>query len=115
MKISEQILHSARLNNNCPECYTTDGLEISFIQEEVGNRFYSKTQKQIHDTLYCQSCKTTIYPVNWTEDIDRVYKYHKKQAIPKSTQLHLKPITYSLIFLGLGIVAVLLYFLEQLS
>lgn len=111
MKTTEHILHIAKLNNNCPECYATDGLEISFVQEEMENKFYSKTQKTVAETLYCHGCSNIIYPVNWSEDIDRVYQYHKKQATPKSSQVKLKPITYGIILVCFGGLAALIYFL----
>jgi len=113
MNTSKHILHNAKLNNNCPECYASNGLEISFSQVEVENNFYSKNLKTIEETLYCHSCKNVIYPVNWTEDIERVYQYHKKQASPKSSKAHLKPIAYGIIALGcIGIVS-LIYFLGK--
>ncbi len=111
MNTHEHILHSAKLNNNCPECYATNGLEISFVQEECENRFYTKAQKSITETMYCNNCNHNIYPVNWTEDIERVYEYHKKQAIPKSSQTNLKPITYGIILFCLAGITALIYFL----
>lgn len=111
MKTSEHILHIAKLNNNCPECYNNDGLEISFVQEELENRFYSKSQNSITETIFCKNCKTIIYPVSWTPDIDSVYTYHKKQVIPKKSSLRLKPISYTLIFLVIGLLTTLIYFL----
>ena len=44
-------------------------------------------KKNISEKLYCHSCENTIYPVNWNEDIERVYRYHKKQAKPKQTSV----------------------------
>lgn len=111
MNSKEHILHIAKLINNCPVCYGTNGLEISFVQEETETKFFTKVLKQVNDTLYCHNCKTIIYPVNWTADIESVYQYHKKQAIPMDPKLKPKPITYKLLFLGFGIISVLIYFL----
>ncbi len=111
MKTTEHILHIAKFNNNCPGCYTTDGLKISFVQEEIENKFHSKMQKIVAETLYCHACNNIIYPVNWNEDIDRVYQYHKKQAIPKSSRVRLQPITYGIILFCFGAVVALIYFL----
>lgn len=113
MNSTEQILHIAKLNNNCPECYGTNGLEISFAQEETETKFYTKVLKQITDTLYCHNCKTIIYPESWTENIESVCQYHKKQAVPKDAHLKPKPITYGLIFLGFASIAALIYFLGR--
>ena len=109
MKHTEHILHIAKLNNNCPECYGTNGLEISFAQKEMENRFYKKIEKQISETLYCHNCKTVIYPVNWTAEIDQVYQYNKKQAVSKNTGIRLKSISYLLILLPIILIAALLY------
>ncbi|RMA66323.1 hypothetical protein [Ulvibacter antarcticus] len=113
MNTTEHILHIANLNNNCPECSKKDGLEISFVQEEQLGKFYSKVGKDVKDTIYCKTCKSVIYPVNWTEDLDRIYQYHKKQAIPMKSGLKLKPISFKLMFLGIGILIIILVLLTQ--
>lgn len=109
MNTIEQILHIAKLNNNCPVCYATDGLEISFIQEHHENKFYNKIEKEVSETLYCHNCKNIIYPVNWNEDIERVYAYHRKQAKPESAQIQLKPISYSIVLGALTLVGLIIY------
>ncbi|PVW14146.1 hypothetical protein [Marixanthomonas spongiae] len=109
--ITKHVLHTARLNNNCPECYDTSGLEFTFTQQEKHTAFYHKANKQIDEKLYCHTCNNTIYPVNWTEDIERVYQYHKKQAHPKATYLRLKPLAYGLILLGIVAVGAMVYML----
>jgi uncharacterized protein with PIN domain len=111
MKSTEHILHTAKLNNNCPECFANDGLEFSFVQEEMETKFYTKSQEAVNETLYCHGCKHIIYPVNWTDDIERVYEYHKKQAVPKDSRLRLKPISFGFIFLCVGIIAAVIYFI----
>lgn len=114
MSDTKHILHNAKLNNNCPECYGSNGLEISFVQQEIENRFYSKASKHITPTLYCNNCKTIIYPVNWTDDIERVYQYQKKQVVTNSTQFKLKPISYIGAFLAIGGIVALIYFASGL-
>ena len=114
MNTTEHILHIASLNNNCPVCYATDGLEISFAQEERETKFFVKTDKTVIETLYCKSCKNIIYPVNWTEDIDRIYDYHKKQAIPKSSKVRLKPISYGIILVAMLLLASIIFAVSSL-
>lgn len=94
MKTITHILHQAKVKNKCPECYFGDGLEFTFSQEELENRFYKNAAKEIIEKLYCHNCKQQVYPVNWDEDIERVYEYHKKQVIPKKSTPQLKNITY---------------------
>lgn len=80
MKTKTNLLHAARLNNNCPECYGTEGLEFEFSQTEKENLFFKKFSSKIESKLYCHTCKVEIYPIRWTEDIERVYEYNLKLA-----------------------------------
>jgi len=73
---TDHILHSAKINNNCPECYATDGLKFTFEQEISENRWYRFTDKKVKEELFCENCKQQIYPVNWTNEIENVYEYH---------------------------------------
>lgn len=112
MENKTHILHTAKVNNNCPECYSTDGLEFTFSQEEVENRLYSKAKKEVQEVLKCKNCDQVIYPVNWTEDIERVYDYNRKLVTPKSTGMKLKPLAYILILIDVLILAALIYYLK---
>jgi hypothetical protein len=89
-------LHAARLKNNCPECFTNDGLEFSFSQEQTIRKLFTRASKDISEKLYCHTCKNTIYPVNWNDDIERVHEYHKKQAHPKKTGIRFTKFGYRL-------------------
>ena len=104
-------LHTARLNNNCPTCFGTDGLEFTFSQNEQENAFFHKPNSKIEETLYCHNCKHTIYPVNWTEDIERVYNYNKKLAETNRQYLKIKPLFYILIIVAIILVAAIFYLL----
>lgn len=106
-----RVLHTARLNNNCPECFSTDGLEITFTQDEKETLFFKKPAKQVVENLYCHTCKNPIYPVSWTEDIERVYDYNKKIAETHKQYLKVKPLFYILILLGAALCAFGVYFL----
>tara|TARA_B100000795_G_scaffold92606_1_gene67701 strand:- start:1300 stop:1644 length:345 start_codon:yes stop_codon:yes gene_type:complete len=101
-------LHAARLKNNCPECFANDGLEFSFTQEHTVQKLYASASKDISEKLYCHGCKNTIYPVNWNDDIERVYEYHKKQAQPEKTGIRFTKFGYglgvaTLLFVAIGI------------
>ncbi len=105
------ILHKAQVNNNCPECYSTEGLEFIFSQEEVQNKLYSKVNKEVIETLHCHTCDQDIYPVKWTEDIEQVYDYHRKLAKPKNSGIKLKPLAYLLILTDALIITAIIYYL----
>ncbi len=109
------VLHTAKLNNNCPECYASNGLEISFVQQETENRFYRKSHSQLTETLFCSNCETRIYPNNWTDEIERVYQYHKKQAVPSKTGIRLKSLSYSLIIIIVLLLILLFVFMERVQ
>jgi uncharacterized protein with PIN domain len=110
MKKTIHQLHEAKVNNNCPECFSTEGLEFAFSQEEVENKLYSKANNEITATLTCETCHQIIYPVNWTEDIERVHNYQKKMAKPKPTGIKLKPLAYLLILIDALIVGWIIYY-----
>ncbi len=112
MKTQTHNLHTSKIHNNCPECYSTEGLEFSFSQEEKENKLYSRASKEIKEELYCHSCEQQIFPVKWTDDIERVYEYHKKRLKPKSSGFKLKPLAYLLILLDAIIIAALIYFFK---
>lgn len=111
METKKHLLHSARINNNCPECYSTDGLEFSFSQNEKETQLYRKASGKMEEVLYCHNCNNIIYPVNWNDDIERVYQYHKKKANPLSSSLKLKPLAYLIILLDVIVLAVIIYLL----
>jgi len=99
------------LNNNCPECYTKEGLQLSFKQKFIENKFYKSITKEVIEELVCNKCNTTIYPVRWTDDIERVNDYQKKAFTPKASSLKLKPLAWVLfIVIDLIILAAILYF-----
>ncbi len=104
-------LHTARLKNNCPTCFGTDGLEITFTQEEKDTPFFRKPALKIDDKLYCHTCNNTIYPVNWTEDIERVFDYNKKIAETNKQYLKVKPLFYILIVVAVVLVSAVVYVL----
>lgn len=111
MSHKTNILHTARLHNNCPTCFGKDGLEFTFSQEEQENLFFHKPSSKIEKNLYCHNCKNPIYPLNWTLDIERVYDYNKKIAETKRQYLKVKPLFYILITVAIIVVATLIYLL----
>jgi hypothetical protein len=111
METKKHLLHSARINNNCPECFSTDGLEFSFSQNEKETQLYRKASQKIEEVLFCHSCGHTIYPVNWNDDIERVYSYHKKLANPQRPGYKLKPLAYLIILIDLIVLGVIIYLL----
>ncbi len=104
MRTQNTTIYSAVLNNNCPECYSNAGLNLEFLQEFKENRWYKKYTDSLTSTMQCSKCNTAIYPVSWTEDIERVYEYHKINSGLKSTKTNWKVATLIVV---LAIIAVL--------
>ncbi|RLJ65531.1 hypothetical protein CLV86_1107 [Lacinutrix venerupis] len=104
--MSEKLItvKSVSLNNNCPECFNKEGLELTFKQRFIETKLYKSITQDISTQMFCNTCNTEIYPVRWTEDIERVYNYQMKAFKPKKASKKYK----SLFWIILGIVAVLL-------
>lgn len=107
---TNHILHTARLNNNCPTCFATDGLELTFSQEKNSTKFFDKAEKEITSKMYCHTCHHDIFPVSWTDDIERVFEYNQKLATPSNTGITPKPLLYILIIVAVSIVAAVVYY-----
>ena len=61
--------------------------------------WYNKRTDEVTSTLFCNTCNQQIFPVDWDEDIERVYEYQRKASPPKPSYFGL-----SLVALG-GIAA----------
>jgi len=78
------------LKNNCPECYNNEGLRLTFKQRFIETKFYKSITADIKHNIACKTCNSIIYPVQWTEDIERVFEYQKKAFTPKKVSKRLK-------------------------
>lgn len=100
------------LNNNCPECYSIGGLVLTFKQKFIDTRFYKSISSEIKHEIACKTCQTTIYPVQWTDDIDRVFNYQTKAFVPKQKTIVLKKTFWMLVLATIALI--LLVFLAFL-
>lgn len=90
-------LKEVELNNHCPECYSRDGLQLTFKQRFIENFLYKAISLETSYTLFCTVCKTTIFPARWTDDIDLVFEYQQRASPPKPTSFKLKTSAWILI------------------
>ena len=97
-------LKEARLSNNCPECYSNDGLEIKFKQRFTENAFYKAITSDLSHSIHCHICDTTIFPARWTNDLERVIDYQQRAVNPKSKSIKLKPLAWVVILLDILVV-----------
>lgn len=99
------------LNNHCPECYSTEGLHLTFKQKFVETLFYRAISNDLQHHMVCNTCNTEIFPVRWTKEIERVFEYQQRAFVPKSATFKLKRITWILLISLVILVVVLNIFL----
>ncbi len=83
-------LKEVPLNNNCPECYSNDGLMLTFKQRFIENLFYKAITEDTSLEMHCKTCDTIIFPVRWTDAIEQVVAYQKRAVKPKAKSFKLK-------------------------
>ncbi|UCD61253.1 MAG: hypothetical protein JSV59_01370 [Flavobacteriaceae bacterium] len=105
------ILKEAEITNNCPECFNQD-MKLTFYQKHLFRRLYHKTTTSITHQIKCNKCKKIIYPVNWTEDIERVFEYYQKMINPEKARIKFTALFYVLILLPF-LIAGIVYYLYQ--
>lgn len=103
-------LKEVQLNNNCPECYSNSGLELTFKQRFVENMFYRAITEERINEMHCNTCDTDIFPARWTNEIERVVDYKRRAIQPKPKSLKLKKVAWILIIADAVILIVILLF-----
>jgi len=93
-------IKQAILANNCPECYANDTLSLTFYQKNIKSAFLKRTTDEISNSIICQKCNSTIYPVQWTEDIERVYDFYLKSLKPEKPSFKLTGLSRALIIIA---------------
>ncbi|WP_461533598.1 hypothetical protein [Sinomicrobium sp.] len=114
MSLSEKrvVIKEAALTNNCPVCYNDSGLLLVFYQKHIETSWYKKITGEVNSDLQCKKCKSTIYPVKWTEDIERVIDYYTKTIIPEKRRFRLTKKSYyiaGILFVLIGSLLALYY------
>ncbi|MFC4723142.1 hypothetical protein ACFO5O_12470 [Geojedonia litorea] len=96
-------LKEVNINNHCPECYSREGLQLTFKQKFIETKLYKAITSHTNCLLICNICESPIFPVRWTDDIEQVVKYHHRAIKPKPNSIKFKKVTWLLI----GLVAVI--------
>ncbi|WP_298494299.1 hypothetical protein [uncultured Algibacter sp.] len=109
------IVKDVALKNNCPECFSKDGLRLRFKQKIKETKFYKSITSEISYEITCSTCSNIIYPVQWTDDIDRVFEYQKKTFTPKKASTYIKKTSWIIIVSSLIIISLILFLLYFLN
>ena len=96
------------ITNNCPECFNQD-LTITFFQTHLRGALIDRVTSEVTQELRCNTCNTVIYPVSWTDDIERSVGYFRKALDPEKTRTRFRPLFYILTLLGILLVGGLGY------
>ncbi len=101
-------INTVDLNNNCPECFSTKGLQLTFKQRFIETSFYKSITQEVSTEMNCIVCNTKIYPARWTDDIERVYDYKMKAFQPKKSSKKYKSLFWILIGAATLLIAAIL-------
>ncbi len=97
-------IKEADITNNCPECFNQD-MRITFYQKHKYGKLYDRTTNEISHSIKCNTCSSMIYPVNWTQDIERIFEYYQKMATPEKASIRFTRLFYILMLLLVAVVA----------
>ncbi len=103
-----EIIKEADITNNCPECFNQD-LRISFYQKHKYGKLVHRTTNEITHKIKCNKCDSTIYPVNWTDDIERIFEYYQKMVSPQKASIKFTSLFYFLMISVLVLIGVVVY------
>ena len=106
------VIKEMELSNNCPECFNQD-LKLTFYQKHHYGKLFHRTTSQVTHQIQCNKCSSDIYPVKWTDDIERMFNYHQKMVTPEKFSLKFTALFYILILVFLALIGGAVYlFLE---
>ena len=108
----KRVLKEGVITNNCPECYNQDML-LTFYQKHLFSKFYHKTTKEVTYQIRCNKCDSIIYPVNWTDDIERSFEYFQKTVAPKKAGLRFTGLFYGLVLFLIALIGTGIYLYQS--
>ncbi|MDC6351097.1 hypothetical protein PP178_05990 [Zeaxanthinibacter sp. PT1] len=112
MKEKLIVIKEADLTNNCPECFAQD-LRLTFYQKESYGKLFHRTTKNLSHEIQCKKCGSVIYPVQWTQDIDRTFEYYRKLVTPNRSSIRFTFLFYALVLLLIVLVGAGTYMFIQ--
>jgi hypothetical protein len=101
-------IQEAELTNNCPECFNQD-MTLTFYQKHTYTRLYHRITPEISHEIRCNKCNSLIYPVKWTDDIERTFDYYRKMVSPERASMRFTMLFYALLLFLIALVAVFVF------
>lgn len=98
-----EIIKEADITNNCPECFNQE-LKLTFFQKHIYTKLYHKITGEVTHELKCKTCSSLIYPVKWTDDIERSFNYYQKTVAPEKTATKYTTLFYALILILIALI-----------
>ncbi|MDF0715124.1 hypothetical protein PY092_03090 [Muricauda sp. 334s03] len=108
-KEKQLVIQEADITNNCPKCFNQE-LKITFYQKHTFNALYHRITGVVTNEIKCKKCRSIIYPVDWTPDIERVFEYYNKLVKPDRTAVRFTMLFFIILVLILCLVAAGVYF-----
>ena len=102
------VIKEAEITNNCPECFNQN-MKISFFQKHKHTRLYHRITNEVTHKIVCNTCQSYIYPVKWTDDIERIFDYYQKMVEPEKGRIRFSGLFYGLIVFFIVLVAAVIY------
>lgn len=102
------VIKEAEITNNCPECFNQD-MKITFKQKHLYGKLFDRTTKEVSHTIICNKCHSIIYPVNWTEDIERTFNYYQKMVTPEKPAIRFTSLFYFIVLSIVVLIGVAIY------
>ncbi len=107
-----KVIKEADLTNNCPVCFNQE-LKLTFYQKLRFGKLYQRETDEVTSEIKCKKCGSIIYPVDWTDDIERVYQYYDKMAGHPKGSIRFTSLFYVIVLLLIIVVAGGIYLLIQ--
>ncbi|RDY59535.1 hypothetical protein [Flagellimonas nanhaiensis] len=101
-------IKEAEITNNCPACFNQE-LELTFYQKHTFNAFFHRTTSEVTHEIKCKKCHSIIYPVDWTQDIERVFDYYNKLVSPDKPSVRFTLLFFILLIVVLGLIGTAVY------
>lgn len=107
-----EVLKDANITNNCPECFNQD-MQLTFYQRHLYGKLFHRITNDVSHKLKCNTCNSEIFPVSWTEDIEKIYDYYQKMVEPKKASIRFTVLFFVLILLAIVVVGAVVYLFAE--